>query len=67
MRARRFLDELMAEVILYGGLPARRGDVYRDAFARTGDWRIADRYAFGPRATIVDLVPLTREQLAALP
>lgn len=64
-KRQRFLDEMMAEVILYGGLPCRRSDVYRDALARTGSMRAADRFAFLPKA--IDAEPITREQLEALP
>ena len=64
-KRKRFLDEMIAEVILYGGLPCRRSDVYRDALARTGNMRAADRFAFLPKA--IDAVPLTRAELEALP
>lgn len=65
MTRRRVLDEIMHEVILYGGLPVRRGDVYVDALARTGSTWAADRFAFLPPA--IDAEPLTKEQLDALP
>ena len=66
MRRRTLIDELMAEVILYGGLPVRRADAYEDALMRTGSHKLADAYAFGPRAKAIDAEPLTVEQLAAL-
>lgn len=70
----RFIDELMAEVILYGGLPVRRCDVYDHALkvARTYDvtkeqaYRAAELYAFGPRARAVDMAPLTAAELEAI-
>lgn len=34
MKRRTVVDEMMAEVIIYGGLPVRRYDVYRDALKR---------------------------------
>lgn len=81
MRGRRFMDELMAEVILYGGLPVRRSDAYDDALKRiTSRWegqgigrdrmrRAAELYAFGPnvRRAPADWQPLTTEELEALP
>jgi len=83
MARRRFMDELMAEVILYGGLPVSRGDVYEDALTRLririGDdnggrpiteqdcQRGAEQFAFGVRTKIVDAVPLSCEELKRLP
>lgn len=43
----RITDKLMNEVIIYGGLPVRRKDVYRDALRRTGSTKAADMFAFG--------------------
>jgi hypothetical protein len=37
----------MEEVILYGGLPVRRGDVYNDVLKRTGSHKAAEQFAFG--------------------
>jgi hypothetical protein len=69
MGSRRILAELMGEVILYGGLPVRRADVYDDARQRTGSHRAAAQFAFGlhTRLAPVGSVPLTREALARLP
>jgi hypothetical protein len=76
-------DELMAEVILYGGLPVRRCDVYADALARLRTHigrdnggrpvtekdchREAERFAFGLQTVTIDAVPLSREELEQLP
>jgi hypothetical protein len=65
MARSRFMDELMNEVIRYGGLPVRRYDVYRDALARTGNDQAAQRFAFLPRA-IEGVEPISREELEAL-
>ena len=67
MRQRGIVDELMTEVILYGGLPVRRIDAYEDALNRTGSIWAAELFAFGLRAKTVDAKPLTREQLRSLP
>ena len=69
MVKRNLVREFVDEVILYGGLPVRRRDVYDDALARTGSTRAADLFAFGFRTRLapVDAVPLTREELEALP
>ena len=67
MRRTTFMDELMGETILYGGLPVRRADAYEDALSRTGSAWAAELFAFGPRAAAVDAEPLTREQLRRLP
>jgi hypothetical protein len=74
MKRARFMDELMAEVIRYGGLPVRRCDAYSHALAalltRTNDRRAAARaaewFAFGARTLPIDAVPLTPEELEAL-
>ena len=56
----RFMDELMAEKISYGGLVASRIDAYRHALScclsrpdcpsRRDAEKVADMFAFGPRA-----------------
>ena len=68
--ATRFINELMAEMIKYGGMAATREEVYADALkvcgTRTNDpcqaARAADLFAFGPRTVV-----LTQEEIAALP
>lgn len=64
----RLSDAVLNQVILYGGLPVRRCDVYRDALRRTGDKRAADMFAFGPQVTPLhrDTEPLSAAQLANL-
>src|SRR4030042_1219239 len=42
------MGKAVNEVILYGGLPLRRTDVYTQALKDTGDKTAADRFAFGP-------------------
>lgn len=54
---RQIVDGLMNEVILYGGIPMRRCDVYRDALEATGSHKAADMFAFGLRARAVDAKP----------
>lgn len=54
---------LMNEVIIYGGLPMRRCDVYTLAAEHLGsharDRFGADWFAFGPYAKVVDMEPWT--------
>lgn len=42
------IDNLMSEVIYYGGLPMRRADVYQAALEATGSHKAADMFAFSP-------------------
>jgi hypothetical protein len=51
----------MNEVIIYGGLPLRRADVYRDAFHKAGNNKAADMFAFGQNAKIAPerVIPFT--------
>ena len=68
----KFMDELMNEVVCYGGMAATRHEVYRHALAaclsdpdcpsESAARKAADRFAFGPQA-----VTLSAEQAAALP
>ena len=68
----RFMDALMNETICYGGMAARRCEVYRDALAtlltrpdcpsHSSAKKAADMFAFGPRA-----VALTKKEAATLP
>jgi len=46
----KFMDELMAELIPYGGVATPRSVAYFDALARTGDEQAADRMAMSPKA-----------------
>jgi hypothetical protein len=57
-----FMDKLANETILYGGLPLRRCDVYRDALERTGSWRAADMFAFGLNKHAIDTPPMDYEE-----
>lgn len=84
-RRRTIVDEVMEEIIIYGGLPVRRGDAYTHALrtlrTRIGDdnggrpiteadaRRGAEMFAFGyqTRLAPADAVPLTLEELEALP
>ena len=58
----------LTEVVLYGGLPVRRCDVYQDVLKRTGSTKAADLFTFGPRRKLArpGAIPLTREELAKL-
>lgn len=47
---RNLTNNLMNEVIIYGGFPMTRANVYRDALAQTNDKKAADTFAFGPNA-----------------
>lgn len=69
MKRKRIMDELMDEVILYGGLPVQRADAYDDAFERTGSHKAADMFAFGLQTKLASAgyEPLTRIELEALP
>jgi hypothetical protein len=68
--ARKFVDELMAEMIQYGGMAATRGEAYRWGFdcaisqgaSKASADRCGQQSAFGLKA-----VTLTPEQAAALP
>lgn len=71
MRKRKatLVAALMDEVIVYGGLPARRADVYRDMLRRTGSEWAADLFAFGSRTQLAPAgaEPLALADLAAFP
>lgn len=54
MKKTRFIDELMNETIVYGGLRATRQEVFDDVIALGHTAKIADMFAFGPRAVAVD-------------
>jgi hypothetical protein len=58
-------DQMMNEVIIYGGLPVRRKDVYKDALEVTGDKKAADMFAFGTQTKLApkEWQPLTYDQL----
>ena len=47
MAKERLADKIGNEVIMYGGLPLRRKDVYKDVMATLKDKRAADMFAFG--------------------
>lgn len=47
---RHIIDNLMNEVIIYGGFPMTRANVYRHALKVTGSRKAADMFAFGPNA-----------------
>lgn len=59
------LTELVNEVIIYGGLPAKRKDVYRDALEVTGSKTAADLFAFGQQTKLAPpgSKPLSYQQL----
>ena len=58
--------DLMNETILYGGLPLRRCDVYKDALDRTGSRWAADMFAFAPHHKAVDVKPLDYDEFQAI-
>jgi len=62
MARHNFVDQLMNETIMYGGLPLRRCDVYRDCLRQTGSKWAADMAAFSPSHEAVDLEPLTLDE-----
>lgn len=49
---KEMVNALMNEVIIYGGLPVRRADVYKDALKKTGSKKAADMFAFGQRTKL---------------
>jgi hypothetical protein len=55
---------LMNEVIIYGGVPMRRADVYRDALTETGSRKAADMFAFGPNTKVAPpgTIPVSLKQ-----
>ena len=53
----------MNEVIIYGGLPLTRADVYRDALKKTGDVKAASMFAFGERTKKTDQQPISLEKM----
>ena len=59
-------DLFMNEVVLYGGLPMRRADVYRHALKVTGSRKAADMFAFSERKKAVNQKPITLKQLASI-
>ncbi len=78
----RFFDDLMNQMISYGGMVATRAEVYADAFsvgihnaevegygkreARQVAHRWADVYAFGPQAKIMPSLEVTQRIAAGL-
>lgn len=79
-RRRSIVTDLMHEVILYGGLPVRRCDVYDHALrtlrthigvtegaTEQACQRAADRFAFGQQTRRVNAEPLTAAELARQP
>lgn len=56
-RRKRMVDDLVSEVILFGGLPLRRRDVVKIMQAEGHDPRKIAYFAF--HAEAVDLEPLT--------
>ena len=58
------MKRVLAEVVLHGGLPLRRRDVYRDVLSITGDHRAADHFAFSK--PVVYLTPLSYEEFQNL-
>jgi hypothetical protein len=47
------ISAVIHELILYGGLPMTRGEVYKDALEVTGSREAADYFAFGPQTIVV--------------
>jgi 8-oxo-dGTP pyrophosphatase MutT (NUDIX family) len=65
---KQMVQDVMNEVIIYGGLPVRRADVYKDALKETGDKKAADMFAFGSQTKLAPegTVPFTYDQLQDL-
>jgi hypothetical protein len=57
-------DRFMNEVVVYGGIPLRRADVYRDVLKRTGSAKAADLWAFSSQTKKAppDAKPLTLDE-----
>lgn len=51
-------NAFMSEIIIYGGVPMRRSDVYKDALSQTGSTKAADIFAFSKDA-IPDREPMS--------
>ena len=47
MAKERLADKIGNEVIMYGGLPLRRKDVYKDVMLDFKNKRMAETFAFG--------------------
>lgn len=62
VRGKTLTSNFMNEVIIYGGLPLRRSDVYKDALKQTGSEKAADMFAFSVRHKTVDIKPLSYEE-----
>jgi hypothetical protein len=52
-RSAKIMDDLLREVIIHGGFPMRRIDVYRLTLEETADTRTSDYFAFGPIRVVV--------------
>ncbi len=61
MHKQTLTDNLLNEVILYGGLPYKRVDVYRHALETTDSRKAADMFAFSKKA--IDMTPMDASTL----
>jgi len=61
---KKIVDVLMNEVILYGGFPMTRANVYRQVLEDIGEEKAADLFAFGGTTKLAPegMEPMTREQ-----
>ncbi|MFA5380080.1 MAG: hypothetical protein WC455_30240, partial [Dehalococcoidia bacterium] len=62
----RLVDVVGNEVIMHGGIPLRRKDVYTLALSSTGSEQAAGMFAFGNRHEPVDVEPWNIEDAKAL-
>lgn len=58
----RLTDKLGNEVIMYGGFPMRRRDVYQDALQSTGSTQAAEMFAFSERHKPINESPISMEE-----
>ena len=58
----RLADKIGNEVIIYGGLPLQRKDVYKDIMLDFKDKKMADTFAFNPRSKVVNMKPYSLTQ-----
>ena len=62
MAKEKLADKIGDEVIMYGGLPLRRKDVYKDVMLDFKDKKMADTFAFNPRSKVVNMKPYSLTQ-----
>lgn len=62
---RNSTDRFVNEVIVYGGVPMRRCDVYAVCLEDTQDKRCADYFAFGSAQKAIDAEPVSIAEFRA--